>query len=256
MRTLARPLAVALALLLPGLPVASAAEAPGADTPQALVARLQAASAAQDLPGLFACLAPDARREMALVVVAGVGMMVAFMGMGSTMGSELAEGMAEGATGEELSAEAKAELDAGRRETEAKAAEMQKRYESILERHGVAAMMADERPLPEDPAARTAELRRLFAKTDEIALLGDLLGMMDELGHDEAKPPLRVPPEVTDYRIDGDRATARAGDETIEFVRVEGRWYVDPRPAAADEPAEAPEPAPAPGPGASPQPGR
>jgi len=36
--------------------------------------------------------------------------------------------------------------------------------------------------------------------------------------------------EVTDYRIDGDRATARAGEETLEMIRVDGRWYFAPQP--------------------------
>jgi len=35
---------------------------------------------------------------------------------------------------------------------------------------------------------------------------------------------------LRDYQVDGDRATARSGDATVEFVRVEGRWYFKPSP--------------------------
>ena len=233
-----RPVALAVSTLLLGLPVAgSAAEAPGGESPQAVVARLNAAAEKQDMRELIACMKPDARREMALMMVAGAGMMVAFMSMGGAMGAEMAEGMAEGVSGEELPAEEKAKLDEGRREVEAKAAEMQKRYEAILERHGVTAMMEDDSPLPEDPAARTAALDRMFAKTDEMALLDELFGLMQELGEgDSSKTPVELPGPITDYEIDGDRATAKAGDETIEFVRVDGRWYIElpEKPAAAE----------------------
>jgi hypothetical protein len=240
MPTLARPLVPVLSALLLASPLAAsaAAQPPGADSPQALVARLEAAAASESLPEMMACVAPAARREMAMVMVAGVGMMVAFMSMGGAMGAEMAEGLAEGMTGEELPAEDAAQLDAGRQEMEAKAADLMKRYEGILERHGVAAMMADESPLPEDPAARSAELERLMANTDDIALLTDLLSLMEDVGEPGEggpKSPVTLPGAVTDYRIDGDRATAQAGEETVHFVRVGGRWYVEPEgPAAAD----------------------
>jgi hypothetical protein len=237
MPTFARPVVPVLSALLLTLPLAAAvAEPPGADSPQALVARLEAAAESGGLAEMMACVAPAARREMAMVMVAGVGMMVAFMSMGGAMGAEMVEGLAEGITGEELPAEDRAQLDAGRQEVEAKAAELMQRYEGILERHGVAAMMADETPMPEDPAARSAELERLFAKTDDVALLTDLLGLMEELGEPGTggpKSPVRLPGAVTDYRIDGDRATAQAGEETVHFVRVDGRWYVEPEGAAA-----------------------
>ena len=233
MRTFSRPLALALATLVATAPVVArvGSDPGGAESPQALVARLQAASAAQDMKGLFACLVPDARREMALMMVAGAGMMVGFL----SLGGEMASGMAEGIAGEEMTAEQKATMEEQKRATEAKAAEIQRQYEAILERHGVTAMMDDGTPLPEEPAARSAALGRMFADTDEIALLGDLIGLMESLGEKDARPPLSVPSEVTDYRIDGDRATAKAGDETIEFVRVDGRWFVDPRPAADEQ---------------------
>jgi hypothetical protein len=227
---LRRSLSAALALLLVALPALAAQKPYGAESPQALVARVRAAAEAKDMGEMMACLAPAARREMAMVMVAGAGMMIAFAGMGAEMAGGMAEGMTEGMTGEEMTAEQKAEMEKGKREAEAKTADLTKRFEAILERHGVTAMMEDDTPLPDEPAARDAALAKMFAKTDEIALLTDLLGMMSELGGEEGMKsgPVELGSEVTDYQIDGDHATAKSGDETLRFVKVDGRWYFEP----------------------------
>jgi hypothetical protein len=33
---------------------------------------------------------------------------------------------------------------------------------------------------------------------------------------------------VTGYRVQGDRATAQAATEPLDFVRIAGRWYLTP----------------------------
>ena len=33
--------------------------------------------------------------------------------------------------------------------------------------------------------------------------------------------------EFTDFKIDGDTATAKAGKKTIHFSLIDGKWYVD-----------------------------
>lgn len=245
MTMLARTVAASLSLLLLVPPAVAAAAAPhGAESPQALVERMKGAAEKGDLAEMMACVAPDARREMALAMVAGAGMVVAFMGMGGAMAEGMGEAFAEGMTGEEMTAEQKAEMEAGKAAMEAKTAELQKRYEGILERHGVTAMMSDETPLPEDPAARSAALAKLFADTDDIALTVDLIGMMTELGESSGmgKPeaPISLPPDVGGYEIHGDRATATAGEETIEFVKVDGRWYFQPTDDAPPSPPSTP----------------
>jgi hypothetical protein len=232
MRTLARHLAPLIALAVVAVPAsADAAAAPGGDTPQAVVARIEKAAAEENLPEMMACLTPSARREMALVLVAGAGMMIAFMSMGGSMGAEMAEGMAEGASGEPLSPAERLKIEAQKKEAEAKAAELQAKYEGILDRYGITAMMADETPLPEDPVARRAEIDRLFANTDDIGLMTELMGMMEDLGVDEEespRAPIALPGAVSDYQVDGDVATAKSGEETLRFRRVDGRWYLDP----------------------------
>lgn len=242
----ARSVAAVLAFLLLVLPVAARAadRPPGAESPEAVVARMQAAAESQDLPEMMACVAPHSRREMALALVAGTGIMVAFLGMGGEMAGAMGEALAEETAGEEPTPEQEAEVEKEQGELQAKAAEMQQRFEAILDRHGVSEMMKDESPLPEEPEARAAALEKLFADTDDIALTVDLLGLMDDLGDPseerEIPSPVPVSDTVTDYRVEGDRATAKAGDETLEFVRVGGRWYLEP----ADSMPPAPPPAP------------
>ena len=205
----------------------AAAEPPGAATPQALVARVQAAADKNDFGELLACLAPDDRREMSLALVAGVSMMIGFMGMAGDM----AGGMADGLAGADAKPEDKAKMEAAQKEVKVKADAMQKKLEGLLHKHGVDKMMEDPAPLPEEPAARSKALATMFSGTDDIALSKDLLALLEEVGKSEGKeekprPPIDLPQAVTDYRIDGDTATAKSGEETLDFVRVDGRWYV------------------------------
>lgn len=239
-----RHVSVALALLLVALPAAAARKPYGGDSPQDVVARLKAAAEGQDMAEVMACLDSDSRREMAMMMVAGVGMMVAFSAMGTEMAGSMAEAMTDGATegeDDEAAAKAKAEIEEQKSEAQAKAEELAKRYEAILVRHNITEAMSDDTPVPDDPQARRAALAKALADTDEIALIGDLMAMMTEVGGGEGmkSSPVDLGPEVTDYRIEGDRATAKAGDETVRFVKVDGRWYMRPEEetaAPADEP--------------------
>ena len=80
-----RHVSVALALLLVALPALAATKPYGGSSPQDVVARLKAAAEGKDMGEVMACLDPDSRREMAMMMVAGVGMMVAFSAMGTEM---------------------------------------------------------------------------------------------------------------------------------------------------------------------------
>jgi hypothetical protein len=221
---------LALLLLVLTLAAPSGAAEPGAETPEALVARMEAAAARGDFVDLLACVAPDERREMALVMVAGAGMMVAFMGMGIEMAGGMAEALMEELVGEEPAPQEGARRAEESAAAVAEAAAAQSRFEGILEKHGFSGMMDDDEPLPEDSQARSAALAALFGDTDEIALLEDLFALMGELGaapgeETGAPQPVTVPAALGEFVIEGDHATARAGDETVEMVRVDGRWY-------------------------------
>lgn len=217
----------------------AAAQAPGAESPQALVARLNAAAAKSDFAELAACIAPDERAEMALVMTVMGGVVIAFMGMGGEMATGMAEGLSEGLTGQEMTAEQKAEMEKGKAELGKKSAEMQQRFEAILKKYGLqdklegaeaSGLMADGGPAP-------GKARELLKGVDDVALLRDMMALFKELGDETGKEsePLHVPKDVRDYRIEGASAFAKSGDETVAFVKVDGRWYLKPEthPAAA-----------------------
>ncbi len=236
-RSLRPCLVSALVLLASPLPLAAASK-PGAESPQALVARLRTAAEKNDFPGLVDCIAPTERREMAAGLVMGTTMMVAFMDMGSgmamDMGEAMAEGMSESAGGEGLTAEQKAEMEKGKAEAKKKSAEFAARHDAILTRYGIKQRMEAMQAEGEGGGGSPEEaIGKLLQGVDERALIVDLMGFMESLG--EAKPdgaeekkPFDLPAQVTDYKIQGDHATAKAGDETIEFVKVDGRWYLAP----------------------------
>ena len=45
-----------------------------------------------------------------------------------------------------------------------------------------------------------------------------------------AIPALPMMGSVSDYKISGDKATAKEGTGTIDFERINGRWYLAPPP--------------------------
>jgi hypothetical protein len=225
--------APAIALLAAPWPL-FAASPPGAESPQALVARMRAAAEKDDFPGLVDCIAPSERREMAAGLVLGTTMMVAFLDMGSEMamgmGEAMAEGMSEAAGGDGLTAEQKAEMEKGKAEAKKKTAELRGRHDAILARYGIKERMeAMEAAGDEGGGSPDEAIGKLLAGVDERALIVELMGFMGDIGDAQpgggGKKPMELPGEVTGYKIDGDRATAKAGDETVEFVRVDGRWY-------------------------------
>jgi hypothetical protein len=219
-------------LLVPGS--VWAGEPPGADSPQELVDRMMAAAESGDFAEMAACMAPEPRAEMAVMMVAMAGMMVAFMDMGAGMAGDMAEAFSD----EEMTAEQKAEAEAAEREAAAKTAAVQARYEEILRRHGLDDLMSDEEGGPEGDA----DPQTMLEGVDEIALLGDLMGFLEEIGdEEEGEPaegsPLDIPDEVGEIDVQGDTATATAGDEVLQFVRIDGRWYFDP-PDESESPPE------------------
>jgi hypothetical protein len=169
---------------------------------------------------------------MAIGLVAGVSMMAAFMGMAGGMAGEMASGVA----GDDAKPEDKAKMEKAQKEAKAKADAMQKKIDAVqkkidavLKKHGVDKMMEDPTPLPQEPAARSKALATMFKGTDDIALIKDLMALLEEVGKEEGKtekPPVDLPKDITDLKVTGDTATAKAGQETIDFVRIDGRWYM------------------------------
>jgi hypothetical protein len=192
-------------------PLAHAAIPLGADSPQALVARLEKAAATKDMAELAACLDPESRMQMsAMMMMAGV-MMVGFMGMGSEM--------AAGAGADAQKA------TAAKKETEAKVAKAKADLSAVFKKHGLPDFMDEKAPEPEgDPKA-------MFAKVDQPTFIKDMTAVLTSIsdkkdgggGPTEKMPDMK---KVTDYKITGDTGTAKAGTETLDFVKVDGKWYL------------------------------
>ena len=65
--------------------------------------------------------------------------------------------------------------------------------------------------------------------------MGPMLGMKEAPN----PQPLGNIGTVTGYKIDGDKATAQNGAETMDFVRIGGRWYIEPPGGPGAPPTEA-----------------
>jgi plasmid stabilization system protein ParE len=224
---------LALGLALPpALPAAAAGE-PGAATPEELVTRLKAAAEDDDFAEIAACIAPRDRAQMAMMMVAAAGMMVAFAQMGSEMAEGMAEGMAEAFAEEDDAAEDAEETAeetaeaAGPEAMEAQVAAIAGQFEALLERHGLDEILASDPP-PEGSGPEALEAA--LADVDQVALIADVMRFMQEAmpgteGEEAAKSPVPVG-DLEDLVVDGDRATGKVGGEDAHFVRVDGRWYV------------------------------
>lgn len=231
---------VVLALALVAVPAAgpaAAAQRPrGAESPEALIERLTAASEAGDFGEIAACIAPEERAQMAVMMVAMTGMMVAFSQMGAGMAGEMAEGMA-GAFSEdgEPSAEQRAEIEAAKAEAAAATAALESKYEAVLAEHGLTERFADDAPGPPEGSDPAAAAAALLAGVDDVALLEDLFGLLEEIGDEGEGLSASPVPEggIEIVSVEGDRATASGGGETMEMVRIDGRWYLKP-----NQPAE------------------
>jgi len=220
-------------------PAAWAAEKPyGGATPQDAVARLKAGAEAGDFGEILAVLAPEDRKVLGGTMLMMTVMMVGFSQMAGEMAGGMAEGMAEafGEEGEGVSAEQQAEIDAAKAEAAAEGAKLMAKLRAVLEPHGLAGLIDGE---PEPGSDEDEAMERALEGADMVVLTQDLMTLLGEIDDDgddadggdtdgpgdEMQPPW-VDDEVTGYEVEGDRATARAGDETIDFVRVDGRWYL------------------------------
>ena len=203
-------LRVAIPLAILAMP-SWAGEPPGAESPQALVERMRAAVKGGNTAEFASCIAPAQRRQWA----------VAMLRKGKMMMDMLDQSAEAAKTGDAAARSAAAERVAGfraRPEPIRVPAELQAFHEAILQKHGLAG-----RPMDLSSAAGTAAL---LAGVDEAALIDDLTALIDSLVEPaRRKKPEDFPPDVRDFRIKGDKATARAGDVQLDFVRVDGRWY-------------------------------
>ena len=234
---------VLLALLMAaaGL-LAQGSKATGAATPQEAVAVIKKAVDANDVLAALPVISPRGIKALASEGVTGVVMVLAF-------------------------ADPNDPMPGGPKPTKAELDEKTKKYKSAvslaastLKPYGLDTMIGK--------PALSADTQKLIdaalEKTDNLALVASLFNALTKigplLGMKQAPTPdalLKIG-TVTGYKMDGDKATAQNGAETMDFVRINGRWYVEPpsAPGTPATPAEQSRQAPAPpaaAPGKEPQ---
>jgi hypothetical protein len=212
---------LAASLAVPGAAVRAAGQG-GAESPEALVARLDAAIADRSLSELVACLAPRERAAMVASLLLAV----------ETAAADIAEtvrGTREGiaAAQEPPDPDFVAQIEA----MAATSATMTSRLAALKERHGIPASTDGAAVMEADleSAKRLARAQATFGHVDHAAVLGELLALMEPVGGPSEEGLFAALPRgrLSDLSIDGDRATGRMGEGgiEIELVRLDGRWY-------------------------------
>ncbi len=209
-----------LALAAP-IPSRAAGTPLGADSPEKLVERMRQSAQKKDFRELAACLAPEPRKELAQMIWMGATMMIGMATAMGSVGTELAAGMAESIGGEAGEGEAKAQKAPEAPKIDPKLAALSKRYDEVAHKHGLPGLKDDAVP-DSDPAA-------LFAKIDAVEVVGDFGALLEGIGDatGEAAPAPPAPEgKLEGLEIDGEKATATLDGEAVNFVKIEGRWYI------------------------------
>lgn len=188
----------------------------GAESPQAVVAALERATASHDPGAMVALISPSGRRQLAQELVTDVLIVLRMTNP---------DGLPQG-----IPPRPATELEV-ERTTHGRAVDLARQ---TLAPHGLDEFIGSP-PLADDVVtAMGAALDR----TDTVRLLAAVIPLLGQLGgvlgfEDAAPPPFVMDlGPVTDYEIASDRATAKAASETLEFERIDGRWYLAP-PAGA-----------------------
>lgn len=220
-------LVVLLGLLFVGAgPLAQSAKVSGAATPQEAVAVIKKASDGNNMLLALPVISPRGLKVIAGEGVTGVLMVLAFSDPDDAM-----PGSAK---------PAKAELDAQRKKYKA-ALDL---ATATLKPYGLDTMIGKPVLAPDVQKSIDAALD----KTDNAVLITNLFGAMVKMGPmlgmtETPKPDALVKVgTVTGYKIDGDKATAQNGAETMDFVRINGRWFIEP-PSSAGMPGSPASPA-------------
>jgi hypothetical protein len=207
-----------LAALLAGglllVPAVQAAPTLGAESPQALVERLRKAANTEDFGELAACLAPDARLEMAQGIWVGATMMIAMSSAMGDMAAGMGEAMDESEEGKANAAKAKAEA-------EAKFGVWKKRYDDTAKKHGLPTLESFEK-LEGDP-------KSLLAKTDQVAVISDFGNLLTSFGEEqqgEKRPAKQIEGQLEGLKVDGDTAEGTLSGDPIKFVKIGDRWFI------------------------------
>jgi hypothetical protein len=167
------------------------------DSPQTVFKAAQAAGAKRDFSSLAKLVAPSERPMLAFGTDMGVGMFVEFY-----------EGK--------------------------KAAALKKNYQKIQKKYGIKAPNDTEEEKLQITQETSKEVidahmrkraKKLYGNVDAVKYVPELMALllnMPEMADKSVFPQ----EELSDLKVDGDRATGKAGKKDISFIREGGRWYL------------------------------
>ncbi len=205
----------------------------GGESPDALFKRLQIAAKTSNYNEISQCIAPDDLSMMNLSLIIAGQMLVAF----AQMGVDISQQAGEDAVGEDLPKEEKEKAAAELKKASEEAEKMGTALAGVLEKHGLTKKL-EKSPTEnlKDEAEMKKAAKELLKDADQAALLTDLMGFMQQNMDEGESEPLVAPDcELKDLNIDGDKATAKCGDEDLLFIKIDNRWFLS-------MPEEVPEP--------------
>ena len=182
----------------------------GSESPEALMATMEKALAADDFGSVIPLISPTGRKELAEDAITALIVTLNFTDPDKPS-----------AGGPPLDP---AEREA-RRANHRAAVEVARQ---TLRPHGLDGLIAEP---PLSPLSKDVFVLALD-RTDTVVLMQSLYAALDRIGKllgmersDEKKLPMTYG-KVTDFEINGDTATAKANGDPIEFERLQGRWYL------------------------------
>jgi len=205
---------VVLAILIAAtaVPFAQGAKPAGAATPQEAVAVLQKASTSGDMLQSLAVISPNGLKQIANEGVTGMVMVLAFADPDDPMPGGPKP--------------TKAELDKKKKDYAAALA----LATQTLKPYGLDTVIGKPALSPDTQKAMDAAI----GKADAFALVNSLYASLVKIApllgireNPKPTPPVKIG-TVSNYKINGDKATAQNDANLMDFVKINGRWYIEP----------------------------
>ena len=203
---------IAICLLMTAYPSTQVTPVYGAESPQAVMAAMERAIAADDFSAVMPLVSPDGRKDLAEDAISGLILALKFLDP---------DGSAP-----EMTSIPEPEREAKRRSYRA-AVDVAR---TTLRPHRLDGLIGQ---APISPNTRDI-MELALSKTDTVVLMRSLFAALEQIRvllnmehGDEKKMPWNFG-KVASYEINGDHATAKTDDQTIEFERVDDRWYFKP----------------------------
>ena len=182
----------------------------GAESPQAVMAAMEKAIAADDFPAVISLISPSKRKELAEDAITGLIVALNFMDPDKPAAGDTPMPESE---------------RAARRKSYRAAVEVAR---ETLRPHGLDGLIGQ---APLTPLSKDI-FELALTRTDTVVLMRSLYAALDRIGgvlgidRSDERKLLMTFGAVTDFEITGDTATAKAEADTIEFERLSGRWYL------------------------------